>query len=298
MNKHIPSNILDEFCNFFSEHKWLQGIPGGFCTNSPKRLVSAFGDGGYDMTHWTAKMSASNVTLHTKPNKLPDSFINMIPYLKKLFINTFPTATCTDSTFSIGICNFYTQPDMYISAHTDDNVWYPNECDQGPVFASITLYPEGEPIQNKLARFQIKSKEGWKQIDLHHKSVMIMPSNIMHRVQPYKKNDIKYFKPRINITFRSTYEKSKNPLLHKLAISNHARYYCIPDSITFPTIFDKKLKQEIISYYKDFCDKYNQKFIVYTKNRNRSKFITLYKNKGYDMPRITSNMVAETFIDL
>ena len=298
MNSYIPKNTLQNFCKFFNNHKWLQGVPGGFCTNSPKRLVSAFGDGGYDLTHWTAKMSASSVTLHTKPNKMPQPFVDMIPHLKKLFIKTFPSAKCTDSTFSIGICNFYTEPDMYIAAHTDDNIWYPRECDKGPVFASITLYPEGQPDNNKLARFQIKSENGWEQIDLPDQSVMIMPSNIMHRVQPYKKCDIQYFKPRINITFRSTYQKNHNPLLHKLAISNHARYYCIPHSITFPTTFDKTTKQQIIQYYQDFCNKYNQKFIINTKDRDRTTLIKLYRSKGYNMPRITNNMVAETFLDL
>ena len=296
MNKVIPHKILDDFCDFFETHTWLQGVPGGFCTNSPKRLVTAFGDGGYDTTHWTAKVSASSVTLHTKPNKMPDQFSAMIPYLKTVFKDTFPSAVFTDSTFSIAICNYYTEPDMYIAAHTDDNVWYPRECDQGPVFASLTLYPKGEPKQ--LARFQIKKDDTWEQVNLPHRSLMIMPSHIMHRVQPYKKRDIPFFKPRINITFRSTYQKTDNPLLHKLAISNHARYYSVPNSITFPTKFNEQTKKEIIDCYRQFCQKYNQKFIVQTRDRDRSSLIKVYRQKGYMMPRISNNMVAETFENL
>ena len=33
----------------------------------------------------------------------------------------------------------------------------------------------------------------WVQLDLPHNSVMIMPSNIQHRVQPFKKKDYNYF---------------------------------------------------------------------------------------------------------
>ena len=65
-----------------------------------------------------------------------------------------------------------------------------SECKAGPVFASLTLYPEGEPINNKFARFQIKKNGEWKQINLPHKSVMIMPSSIEHRVLKNIKNVI------------------------------------------------------------------------------------------------------------
>jgi len=295
MKDKIPTEILDNFCKFITGNHWLQGVPGGFCSNSPKRLVNAFGNGDYDTTHWTGKISYNKVTLHTKPNPLPKCFSDMIPHLNKLFVHSYPDAQLTPGTFSIGVCNFYTDPDMYIAAHTDDNVWYPSECSAGPVFASLTLYPEGEPTNNKFARFQIKEEGEWKQVDLPDKSVMIMPSSIEHRVQKYKKCDYKHFKPRINVTFRSVYPKKVNPLMNAMAISNHARYYCIPVAITFPTNFCESTKQEIITIYKNFASKYGKKIDVHIKDRDRKSMIQKYRSFNFPHFRVTNNMVTELF---
>ena len=295
MTKTIPSDVLDNFTKFITTDHWLDKVPGGFLTNSPKRKVHAFGNGGYDTTYWTAQMKSSKATLHTKPNPLPQSFKDMIPYLKTLFLKTYPDAQLTDDTFTIGVCNYYTEPDMYIAAHTDDNVWYPKECKAGNVFASITLYPEGEPEQGKFGRFQINEGDGWKQIDLRHNSVMIMPSSIEHRVQPFKKKDYKYYKPRINVTFRSVYPKDVNPLMNMMAISNHARYYCIPHAVTFQSDIDQDTRQIIIDTYSSFCKKYNKIFEVNERDRNRKSLIGIYRKLGYPNFRITNNMVAETF---
>ena len=57
-----------------------------------------------------------------------------------------------------------------------------------------------------------------------------MNSDIPHRVLKHKKDE-KYFKPRINITLRSTYDINKNPLLHNICVANHTRYYKIPKAI-------------------------------------------------------------------
>lgn len=295
MKEKIPTEILNNFCTFITTDHWLQGVPGGFCSNSPKRLVNAFGHGGYDTTYWTAKISCNKVTLHSKPNPLPQSFKDMIPYLKTLFKQSYPDATLTDDTFSIGVCNYYTEPDMYIAAHTDDNVWYPTECSAGPVFASITLYPKGEPTHQKFARFQIKENDTWKQVDLPDKSVMIMRSGIEHRVQKYKKCDYKHFKPRINVTFRSVYPKKVNPVMNAMAISNHARYYCMPIAITFPKNFCETTKKDIIDVYTRFASKYGHKVNVFIKDRDRKQNITTYRSYHYPNFRITNNMVAELF---
>lgn len=295
LQDEIPKDVLNNFCDFIKSDHWLQGIPGGFNSNSPKRKVNAFGDGGYEETHWTAKISANQVTLHSKPNPLPKSFQDIIPYLKKLFKKTYLDAEITESTFSIGVCNYYTQPDMHIAAHTDDNVWYPHESQVGPVFASITLYPKGEPHQDHFARFQIKENDKWKQLNLPDKSVLIMPSSIEHRVLKHKKSQIPYFKPRINVTFRSTYQKQVNPLMHKMAISNHARYYCMPIGITFPSHFCHTDMQDICQYYEKFCKKYNTKFKIQIQDRNRKEYIRRYKKLNYPKFKITNNMVAELF---
>ena len=295
MTKTIPSNVLENFTKFITTNHWLEGVPGGFLTNSPKRKVHAFGNGDYETTYWTAQMKSSKATLHTKPNPLPKSFKDMIPYLKKLFIKTHTDAILTDDTFSIGVCNYYTEPDMYIAAHTDDNIWYPKECNAGNVFASVTLYPDGEPEFNKFARFQIKEQGVWKQIDLPHNSAMIMPSNIEHRIQPFKKKDYKYYKPRINVTFRSVYPKKINPLMNMMAISNHARYYCIPSAVTFQSDMDENTKKNIIDIYTSFCTKYDKTFQIYIRDRDRKKEIQMYRSNGYPDFRITNNMVSEIF---
>lgn len=295
LQDEIPTDVLNNFCDFIKSDHWLQGVPGGFNSNSPKRKVNAFGDGGYKETHWTAKISANQVTLHSKPNPLPKCFQDIIPYLKKLFKKTYLDAEITESTFSIGVCNYYTQPDMHIAAHTDDNVWYPHESQVGPVFASITLYPEGEPHQDHFARFQIKENDKWKQLNLPDKSVLIMPSSIEHRVLKHKKSQIPYFKPRINVTFRSTYQKQVNPLMHKMAISNHARYYCMPIGITFPSHYCHTDMQDICQYYEKFCKKYNTKFKIQIQDRDRKEYIRRYKKLNYPKFKITNNMVAELF---
>lgn len=294
----IPENIVNNFCDFIKSDHWLEGVPGGFNTNTPKRKVNAFGSGDYKETHWTAKISANKVSLHSKPNPFPESFKDMIPYLKKIFKKTYSDAEMTEGTFSIGVCNYYTQPDMHIAAHTDDNIWYPSECDVGPVFASITLYPEGEPDPEHFARFQIKEDGVWRQINLSDKSVMIMPSCIEHRVLKHKKSQIPYFKPRINVTFRSTYPKKENPLMHLMAISNHARYYCMPIGITFPSNFCHKEMQVICHIYERFCKKYKTEFSIHIKDRNRSDIIQQYRKLDVPKFKITNNMVYELFEQL
>jgi hypothetical protein len=294
MTEHIPLQTLLDFTDFITSDHWLEGVPGGFLTNSPKRKVNAFGNGGYDTTYWTAQMKSASVTLHTRPNPLPPSFLAMIPHLKDLFKLSHPDAQITDDTFSIGVCNYYTEPDMYIAAHTDDNVWYPKECSAGTVFASITLYPHGQPDEPHFSRFQIHHNGKWHQVNLPHNSVMIMPSNIQHRVQPFLKSKTNHFKPRINVTFRSTFPKKIDPLMHLMAISNHARYYCIPHAITIPSSSGAEI-DEILDAYINFCDKYNQPFDLHIRDRDRKTMIQKYRNLHYPPFRITNNMVTEVF---
>jgi hypothetical protein len=309
MNKCIDSNKLNQFVNKVSNSSWYQGNPGGFVTNSPKRQVNTYGDGssynndctphnnGWPYTCWTAKMSQNNISLVSKPESLPQEFINIIPELRSLFKETYNDASITENTFVMCVCNLYSDPDHYIAAHTDDNTWYPSECSEGPVFASVTLYPNGEP--EKLARFQIKRDNMWTDIELKHKSVMIMPSNIEHRVMKYKKCDIKYFKPRINITFRSIYSKEKDPLMNAMAVSNHTRYYGKPMKLIFPYTIDKQIKLDIKQAYIQFCNKYDISFKVKIckndKGNYRRKYMAKYNKLGYNKFKITNNMVGELF---
>ena len=56
--------------------------------------------------------------------------------------------------------NNYIKPDMTISAHKDDQEWYPPTIDGMPIFASITFYPNGKPIAEPVIQEYCKSLWG------------------------------------------------------------------------------------------------------------------------------------------
>ena len=59
----------------------------------------------------------------------------------------------------------------------------------------------------------------------------------------HKKKDYNDFRPRINITLRSTFKIENNPLLHNLCVANHTRYYKNPiNIISDGTLDDEKIK--------------------------------------------------------
>jgi hypothetical protein len=192
---------------------------------------------------------------------------------------------------------------MYIAAHTDGNLWYPNECEDGAMFASITLYPEGEPENNSYARFQMKPNDKWEPVTLKNDSILIMSSNVLHRVMPHTKAQAKYFKPRINITFRSIFPKIVNPLLHSMGVSNHTRYYGTPCTIIFPKDCDEIIKDKLINAYNIFNTNNNipcLNVIVSENTREertciRRKIIKEYRKKYNYEIKITNNIVLELF---
>ena len=266
LTDYLETEQYAEFIECVQNITWHYGAPGGFVTNHPNRQVNAFGNGGpisaagtpqqggWPLTHWTAKMSQNNATLTTPTAPIPDEMCAIIPTLRLLFQASYPDAQVTDHTFNIAVCNHYTDPTMTIAEHTDDNPWYPTECGQGPVFASVTLYPEGEPTHDRgYARFQIKPKDKWLDVKLPHASVMIMPSGIRHRVLATRRSDRHLFRPRINITFRSTYPVSTNPLMNAMATANHARYYRLPSKISYPDDISPESLAEITTAYQIFC---------------------------------------------
>ena len=290
---------------------WISEIPGGFVTNSPKRKVFAFGSGnGIDCngnftqshhtttTFWTPKMSASDCTLQSSCNKIPSEFLSLILIARNLFLKTMTNVKITDFTFNIAVCNYYTEHDMYISPHTDDNTWYPPECNEGPVFASLTLYPNKRPTDShEFAKFQIKIDNKWKQVNLPHNSLAIMPSSIEHRVLPHSNYHLGSFCPRINITFRSSYNPVIDPLMHRMAISNHARYYSWPIAIRVPSY--KKESEEIwdiIRIFDNFLFKHNRKpLLVIYQDFEKKRLVREYK-KCYSISQILPTMVPETFV--
>jgi hypothetical protein len=312
----FTSNQLLELQEWLSRCKWNSKIPGGFVTNSPKRLVNTYGNGckvnsqgelygdSWTETHWTPKMSQNNMTLTTPTKPLPLELSRLIPIFRECFLKTFPNAILTDNTFSIAVCNYYTDPDMYIAAHRDDNVWYPHENGNEPVFASFTYYPDKKPERDEdYARFQIRDESlgKWLDIKLEHESIMIMSSAIEHRVKPFNTKRGRFY-PRINITFRSTYPIEVNPLMHLMAVSNHNRYYRMPSRIQYPNDIDKEVVLDIINRYNIFLRTNNYPLLQenpleYNKIERtfiKKKELVKYRQLGFDTFRATPNIVLET----
>ncbi len=310
---HVDAETLSAFYRYMETATWNYGVPGGFVTNCPQRQVNAYGNGcaiddqgrlsgdSWPSTFWTPKMSQSNLALETPTQALPDPLAHLVPTLRRLFLKVYPDGQLTDHTFSIAVCNNYTEPDMYIAAHTDANHWYPTECQAGPVFASLTLYPDGSPATTAdYARFQIK-KEGlgqWETLPLPHGSVLIMPSGTMHRVQPATRKGRTGFRRRINITFRSTYPIGLNPLLNAMAVANHTRYYRIPKALYYPEATDVE-SETLLTIW----DAYNQLALAHGAEevaliahprKNRASLKANYRRLSglASPPPMASNMVS------
>ena len=309
----FKANEILDFHELLKNLVWYHGIPGGFVTNSPQRHVNAFGDGspindegiyektGWKSSYWTAKINQSQITLETPTQQIPLAMSKLIPRCRELFKQVYPDANISHHTFNIAVCNYYNDPDMNIAPHTDDNPWYPKESKVGPVFASFTIYPEGEPQQDcEYARFQIRQDGKWQDIKLPGDSVMIMPSNIEHRVKPCLKKFRDRFKPRINITLRSTFSTDTNPLMNAMATCNHTRYYKPPSKIKYPSDIDQQVLQDIISIYNRFLDNYQLPHLEIQELQNKSvclkkkqDLIKNYRLLGYDKFRVSNNMVYQ-----
>ena len=316
LSDHISPEHLADFYTYMKVASWNYGVPGGFVTNCPQRKVNAYGTGagisqtgeisepGWSSTYWTPKMSQSNMTLHTATTQIPSQLCQLIPTFRRLFQQVFPDAQVTENTFSIAVCNYYTEPDMYIAAHTDDNRWYPHECRQGPVFASVTLYPDGEPTDPEAyARFQVKQDGVWTPVKLPHGSVLIMPSGIEHRVLAHTKRMRDKFRPRINITFRSTYPIQVNPLMNAMAVANHTRYYRLPYAISYPS----QTATEVVDTICDAYDASNRRHgdpkltrlanTVMEPKRHRQlvkdDYQRMCRQCGYQIEQMGTNMVPQ-----
>jgi len=317
LNDIISTQQLYNLRKFIKNMKWNYKIPGGFLTNSPQRKVNTFGDGkfiddngnlkghGWSDTFWTSKQTQNNVSLQTKTAELPASLISIIPKLRTYLRKLQPNNTINLHSFNIAVCNNYTDPYMNIAPHTDDNFWYPKEVNNRPLFISLSFYLDGTPIKDEYySRFQIKINDKWIDIKLNDNSVLFMNSDIYHRVLKHKKNTYKYFKPRINITLRSTYPININPLLHNICIANHTRYYRNPYCIISDNSIDKSKINDLLDKYNIFCknNQYDFIFHKYLKNHNnKAFFINLYyklcyQNNIIPYKNIKNNIVSESLM--
>ena len=300
---------LEHFTQFINTCPWNDKVPGGFLTNSPQRLVNSFGTGatinpdstlnsdGWPSTYWTAAIKHSNMTIETIPHDLPDGLRTLVPVAREMFEECIDDAVITPSTFNIAVCNKYCDPMHEIKAHTDCNDWYPHESSLGPVFASITVYPDTIPSSDdEYARFQVKLDGTWHDLILPHMSIMIMPSNIEHRVMKHKHGVP--FHSRINITLRSTYDKTIDPLRSIQAVSNHARYYRIPYACHYPCDIDATILQDVVSIFNDFNIRHGCDNILCVKSdstsartvKRRSIITQLKQGKKF---RVNNNTVLE-----
>lgn len=260
LKKYISCDALKDLDTYLKQLNFRKNVPGGMLKYSPNRLYNMKGDGrGIDQngnfvgspiesTFYTASKNASNITLESKTEPIPSQFIPIIQFARNKF-KTKMNGTVSDYTFNMGVCNRYEESNMTISPHTDDNEWYKTECDYGPVFASLTVYPEKKPRSNdELANFEIRPdlKQPWQKVLLPHMSLCIMPASILHRVRASK--PAKFCK-RINITFRSAFSPQENPLMHLMSLSNHTRYYGCPKKLYVPRSVALERRNEIQKYY-------------------------------------------------
>lgn len=313
----ITLKEINNVREFLNHCKWNYKIPGGFLTNYPQRLVNTFGNGmkinnkgelygnSWDSTFWTVKQTQNNVTLKTETSVMPDSFCKIIPKIRNYVKNLYPEANMDDNSFCVAVCNNYIDSNMTITAHKDDQEWYPHTIGRYPIFVSLTFYPNGKPIKDcYYSRFQIKKNNKWENIKLEDNSIMLLNADTFHRVLKHKEKDKKYFKQRINVTLRCLFDIKLNPLMNYISIANHSRYYKKPLEVLGNIIENDNIKN-ILEKYNDFCimnnyDKINYKYIKHRKNKK--DIVNIYKNyiKKYNLldVKIKCNIVIEALEDV
>lgn len=317
LNTIISNNEINNIRSFLKNSKWNYKLPGGFVTNFPQRKVNTYGNGkyinkygnlegfGWKETYWTAKQTQNNVSIATTTEDLPKSLCSIVPKLKKYLDNIQPNNTLNDYSFNIAVCNNYTEPSMNICSHTDDDFWYPKEVNNRPMFISLTFYLDGIPEKDEYySRFQINLNNKWIDLKLEDNSILFMNSDIYHRVLKFKKKNEKHFKPRINITLRSTYPLHINPLLHNICVANHTRYYRNPKYIISDGTIQKDKIDDLLLHYNNFCKNNQYKNIYHKVNKShnmKKKFIHIYNTLSLNSnlipyTNIRNNIVTESII--
>lgn len=285
---------------------WNRGVPGGFIQNIPQRLVNSFGDGsGYNDNlqcvgdkwkygYWTPAVHQADSTIVTQTEPLP-LWLKLLGVKARHIASEKYGIVLNDHTFNLAVCNKYTKKNDEIAAHTDDNEWYVQDLPEGPMFASLTLYPNKKPTSlHEHARFELYIDDKWCHFTLPHTSLLFMPSCIPHRVRRciYKSDMC----TRINITLRSVPAIQENAFDSIRGISNHARYYRLPEQLIVPE--HKKDNEHIIKIKKSFDDCLRnhgkQELQLITKSTNkkyRKHLVNTLKSCG--QIKLKSNVVNE-----
>ena len=240
LKDHMTDAEIQQLKTDASKIKWNKNVPGGFTHNVPQRQVNAFGDGsGYNSSEdvvghcwndgfWTAAVHQNDATLVTKLEGLP-KWLKRLGLLCRTLAKDLMDIKPTDYTYNLAVCNNYTEPSHDIKQHTDDNDWYVKDTDQGPTFVSLTLYPTTLPQNAKEhANFQILAGGKWHDLVLPDASLLFMPSCLPHRVKSSKADN---FHSRINVTLRSVPSPFSDPVRSLQGVSNHSRYYRLPDKL-------------------------------------------------------------------
>ena len=299
MYKGNEKELMKSVKNF----DWKRGVPGGWLDYGPPRKVTAYGDGSmytnggkkygkcWKYTSWAASVPYTNTTAVTKTKPIPEDFIktNILKEVRES-INLYggEVSDCTGT----GIwCNYYESNQDLISSHTDDENYYQRNYQDQPLFASLTMYEDGQKHINNLSRFQIKTSSGWQDVYLPHLSILVMSGSVEHRVLKFPKN--KPFRKRYNITFRTPVSINEDVIKNFRFFSNFGRYYNLVYMCFVPTkVFKDKIPEflQLLKYNlkTNKADKYNiiddgsnyQKVIV-----NNAKLGPLYLMRNMELDR-------------
>jgi hypothetical protein len=270
LRDHMSETEIDHLRKCANEMEWYRKVPGGFTTTAPPRFVNSFGNGsGYSNTqdtigkswsegHWTAAKNQNDLTLTTPTAPLPE-WLQKLGVLARQLASSFYNIESSTHMFNLAVCNKYEFGSDKISAHTDDNEWYTRDLACGPMFASLTLYNDTKPTSSsEHARFQICIEGKWQDYVLPDATLLFMPACIPHRVQPHKPNTRHH--KRINITLRSVPSVESDPVSSIRGVSNHARYYRLPSTLTVPANKETNPRaMELLQIFNKCLDSHNHK---------------------------------------
>lgn len=229
---------------------FIYGHVGGHGTNTPRRGVCVQTSSPIPTGFWTLTQNKSQCTLATDTVKMDGRLAALIHPLKLICADHFPEVAVSDASFSLFVANEYLPGYQHsICDHTDDQAWYPSP----PIFASVTFFPDGEPVSPRHTfRFQVYDEgDGkWKDLYLPDRSVCMMRADIRHRVKPPTKATESDAKRRINLTYRNLMCPTVDPFSAAVGVANHFRYYGIPTMVIVPRHFDMSAIDDIVARYR------------------------------------------------
>ena len=232
----LPKYLSEKAFNDAKDLPFLYSHVAGDPRYSPRRGVCVQNNTEkfFRKGYWTLTKNKSNCTIQMNTVIMKQGLRNLVPLITSLAEKCFPDSFHrTEGNFGLFVANKYNKgQDQVINAHTDDEDWYPKPA----IFGSVTFFPDEEPKNPaNTFRFQVKDPETGQWIDmfLPHGSVCLMCANLEHRVSKPLGNVDKNVS-RINLTFRNLLNPHIDPLGYLVGISNHYRYYGVPNLAIVP----------------------------------------------------------------